>query len=80
MTRPDDPQPLIAEASWPGEIIDVARGTQGFGYDPFFFLPDQGCTVAELAPALKNTLSHRGQAMQALLQQLARRGLVSVPA
>ena len=80
VTRPDDPQPLIAEASWSGEIIDVARGTQGFGYDPFFFLPDQGCTVAELAPALKNTLSHRGQAMQALLQQLARRGLVSVPA
>ena len=80
VTRPDDPQPLIAEASWPGEIIDTARGTQGFGYDPFFFLPEQGCTVAELAPALKNTLSHRGQAMQALLQQLARRGLLGGPA
>lgn len=68
----DDPHPLIADGEWPGEIIDEARGEGGFGYDPHFFLPEQGCTAAELPADLKNKLSHRGQAMAALAQQLQR--------
>ena len=77
VTRHDDPQPIVAEANWFGEIVDQPRGTHGFGYDPYFFLPEQGCTAAELDPALKNTLSHRGQALQQLLKQLAARQLVT---
>ena len=68
--HPEDPQPLIAEGRWVGEVIASPRGEAGFGYDPHFLLPDQGLTVAELAPALKNRISHRAQAMQRLLAQL----------
>lgn len=71
----DDPQPLIAEGEWHGEIIDQARGTKGFGYDPLFLLPDLGQTAAELDPALKNTLSHRGTACRHLLDKLQRTAL-----
>jgi len=78
VTRPDDPQPVIAECMWPGEIIDVPRGENGFGYDPFFYLPDQHCTAAELTSEIKNQISHRGQAMQLLIRQLEKRGLISV--
>jgi XTP/dITP diphosphohydrolase len=77
VTRSDDPQPVIAECMWPGELIDTPRGNQGFGYDPFFYLPDQLCTAAELAPALKNKISHRGQAMQRMIRQLQARGLIA---
>lgn len=77
LTRPDDPQPIIAEANWYGEIVDSPSGSHGFGYDPHFYLPSQRCTVANLAPALKNQISHRGQAMQILLAQLRERGLTS---
>ena len=77
VTRHDDPQPIVAEANWFGEIVDQPRGTHGFGYDPYFFLPEQGCTAAELDPSLKNTLSHRGQALRQLLKQLAARQLVT---
>ena len=73
----DDPEPLIAEGRWHGEIVDTPRGEGGFGYDPYFFLPEQGCTAAELDPSLKNTLSHRGQALRQLLKQLAARQLVT---
>lgn len=66
----EDPQPLIAQATWWGEIVMEPRGSGGFGYDPYFYLPEFGCTSAELDPAQKNTISHRGQAMQILLQQL----------
>lgn len=66
----DDPQPLIAEGEWHGEIVDDARGEAGFGYDPLFWVPQHGCTSAQLDPALKNQLSHRGQAMAVLLQRL----------
>jgi XTP/dITP diphosphohydrolase len=68
----EDPQPLIAEASWYGEIIDAPRGTHGFGYDPYFFIPEQGCTVAQLDPTLKNRIGHRGQAMQLLFSKMQR--------
>ena len=67
---PDDPQPLIADGLWRGEFIDTPRGEGGFGYDPHFWLPALGCTVAQLAPERKNALGHRGQAMRALLEKL----------
>lgn len=68
-----DPAPLIAEADWQGFILDAARGGGGFGYDPYFWLPDLGKTAAELPAAEKNALSHRGKALRALRGQLAAR-------
>jgi XTP/dITP diphosphohydrolase len=66
----DDPQPVIADARWPGEIIDTPRGANGFGYDPYFLLPSLGKTAAELDPVEKNAVSHRGQALRALAEKL----------
>jgi XTP/dITP diphosphohydrolase len=66
----DDPQPLIAEGAWHGEIIDTPRGGNGFGYDPYFLLPELGLTAAELDSAQKNRISHRGQALARLLTGL----------
>jgi XTP/dITP diphosphohydrolase len=66
----DDPQPVIADGSWHGEIIDSARGANGFGYDPHFLIPALGKTTAELAPLEKNAISHRGQAIRALVEKL----------
>ena len=66
----DDPQPLVADGMWLGEVQDQAAGEGGFGYDPYFFLPDYGCTVAQLDAAEKNRVSHRGKAMQGLLLKL----------
>ena len=65
-----DPQPLIGEGVWWGEIRDEARGRNGFGYDPHFFLPDLGKAAAELDAEQKNRLSHRGQALRALVEKL----------
>jgi XTP/dITP diphosphohydrolase len=62
-----DPRPLVAEGVWRGEIARAPRGTNGFGYDPLFYLRDLGQTAAELEPALKNRVSHRAQALQKLL-------------
>lgn len=70
LRRGDDPRPVIAEAAWHGEIIDSPRGDGGFGYDPYFWLPAYSCTAAELAADEKNRISHRGQAIAALLQRL----------
>jgi XTP/dITP diphosphohydrolase len=70
--RPDDPRPLIAEGLWRGEIARTPRGENGFGYDPLFYVPALGRTAAELDPAEKNRLSHRGQALQKLLDELNR--------
>jgi XTP/dITP diphosphohydrolase len=67
----DDPEPLVAEARWHGEVLTAPRGTGGFGYDPLFFIPELGCTAAELPAAEKNRISHRGQALRALRQRLA---------
>ncbi len=67
----DDPQPLIAEGSWHGEILEAPRGKDGFGYDPLFLDVKLGKTGAELAPEVKNKVSHRGQALAALLQKLS---------
>ena len=68
--RPDDPQPLIAEGEWHGEIGHEERGSGGFGYDPLFWLPHFGKTAAELSHDEKAQVSHRAQAMQILLQRL----------
>jgi XTP/dITP diphosphohydrolase len=65
----DDPQPLIGEGAWWGEVIDTPRGDGGFGYDPYFLLPALGKTAAELGPE-KNRISHRAMALAALLPKL----------
>lgn len=66
----EDPEPLIAEGRWQGEVIDTPRGENGFGYDPYFFLPEFGRTAAELAPEEKNRVSHRGRALRTLARKL----------
>lgn len=66
----DDPQPIIAEGEWHGEILTAQRGADGFGYDPLFYVPTHCQTAAELDGAIKNQLSHRGQAMQKLIKRL----------
>jgi XTP/dITP diphosphohydrolase len=66
----DDPEPLIAEGRWHGEVIVEPRGAGGFGYDPYFLLPGLGRTAAELMPDEKNAVSHRGQAMQRLVEMI----------
>ena len=68
-----DPVPLIAQGTWEGRIARAPRGTNGFGYDPVFVVPTHGCTAAELPPDVKNALSHRGQALRALLAALKAR-------
>ncbi len=67
----DDPQPVIAEGRWDGEIIETARGQGGFGYDPHFWLPSLAKTAAELDADEKNRLSHRGQALRQLVTKLS---------
>jgi XTP/dITP diphosphohydrolase len=71
---PDDPQPLVAEGEWHGEIIDMPRGDGGFGYDPYFLVPELGQTGAELPMDEKNAISHRGQALRALASRLKEEG------
>lgn len=67
---PEDPDPIVCRAQWSGEILHELRGNHGFGYDPILYLPEQKCSVAELDPEVKQTLSHRGQAIKQLLEQL----------
>ncbi|KAA6185305.1 RdgB/HAM1 family non-canonical purine NTP pyrophosphatase [Thiohalocapsa marina] len=67
----EDPTPLICQGTWEGRILDAPRGQHGFGYDPIFFVPEQGCSSAELDPARKNALSHRGQALAQLVRHFA---------
>ncbi len=67
----DDPQPVIADGRWFGKIIDQPKGTNGFGYDPYFWIPEFGKTAAELLPEEKNSHSHRGLALRALLEKLS---------
>ena len=63
----EDPEPLIAEGRWRGEVVDTPRGEGGFGYDPHFFVRELQRTVAELESAQKDELSHRGQALRRLM-------------
>ena len=70
---PGDPAPLHTQGVWEGYILEAPRGSGGFGYDPYFWLPELGLTAAELEPERKNRLSHRGSALQALRSALAER-------
>jgi XTP/dITP diphosphohydrolase len=69
--HPADPIPMICQTTWEGIILTEPQGINGFGYDPVFWVPSEHCSSAELAPTLKNQLSHRGQALRLLCQQLA---------
>lgn len=65
-----DPQPLVAMGRWPGEILSAPRGELGFGYDPLMYIPDLGCTVAEMEAPLKNLHSHRARSVAQMLALL----------
>lgn len=67
MRFPADPMPFIAQASWEGSILFAPAGLNGFGYDPLFHVPSHGCASAMLEPSVKNSMSHRGQALRKLL-------------
>lgn len=69
---PEDSQPLVVQAHWHGEILRTPCGDAGFGYDPVFWVADEGCSAAQLPRDKKNRISHRGKAVQLLLQALAR--------
>jgi len=66
----DDPQPIICEGEWHGEIVDTPRGEGGFGYDPYFLVPDLNQTAAEISADEKNQRSHRGKALAQLMERL----------
>ncbi len=74
MRHADDPTPLICQGSWEGRILTAARGSNGFGYDPVFYVPTHNCASAELAATTKNSLSHRGQALRQLVAALGHSG------
>jgi XTP/dITP diphosphohydrolase len=65
-----DPTPIICQGSWEGQITEAPAGENGFGYDPVFYVPSHDCTAAQLSAEEKNRLSHRGQALQLLMQAL----------
>jgi len=65
-----DPEPIIVEKSWEGQILRELKGQNGFGYDPIFYLPELNCTSAQLSAEEKNRQSHRGQALQEILKHL----------
>jgi XTP/dITP diphosphohydrolase len=66
----DDPTPVICQGTWEGSILPEPRGENGFGYDPVFYVPTHDCSSAELAADVKNSLSHRGQALRKLVAAL----------
>jgi len=70
MRHARDPTPLICQGTWEGRILLEPRGDNGFGYDPVFYVPTHDCSSAELPPVVKNTLSHRGQALRQLVAAL----------
>jgi XTP/dITP diphosphohydrolase len=74
MRHADDPTPLICQGSWEGRILTAARGDNGFGYDPVFYVPTHNCASAELAAETKNSLSHRGQALRQLVAAMGHAG------
>ncbi|MET0068781.1 MAG: RdgB/HAM1 family non-canonical purine NTP pyrophosphatase [Candidatus Thiodiazotropha sp.] len=71
MRHAEDPTPIICQGTWEGRILHRPQGENGFGYDPIFYVPSHDCSSAELEPEVKNSLSHRGQALQGLLQALS---------
>ena len=70
MRHADDPTPIICQASWEGQIVTEPKGENGFGYDPVFFVPETGCTAAQLPAAIKNQQSHRAKALKLLIERL----------
>ena len=74
MRHGEDPTPLICQGTWEGRILPAPRGDNGFGYDPVFYVPTHDCSSAELVPEIKNSLSHRGQALRRLLAALKQHG------
>lgn len=75
LRHPADPCPVICEGRWRGRILEAPRGHNGFGYDPLFWVPERHCSSAELPPEEKNRISHRGQALTALIERLRRQPL-----
>lgn len=73
----DDPVPVIVQCDWAGDILAYPRGEGGFGYDPLFWIPERGMSVAELSAEEKNRLSHRGRALQSLVARLKESGLLT---
>lgn len=71
MRHSEDPTPLVCQASWEGRIVQPSDGSNGFGYDPLFYVTNEGCTSAELHPERKNKISHRGQALDKLIAALS---------
>ena len=71
LRHPADPTPLICQGTWEGRILFQPQGENGFGYDPLFFVPNHGCSSAELQPEVKNQLSHRGRALRELMVKLS---------
>lgn len=67
MRHAEDPTPQVFQGAWEGVILTEPSGTEGFGYDPIFYVPSEQCSAAELSRERKNNLSHRGQAIQQLL-------------
>jgi len=72
MEHAEDPTPIIAQGFWNGVVIKEPRGENGFGYDPMFYVPTHDCVSAKLSPEIKNKLSHRGQALRSLVEQLSK--------
>lgn len=72
MRHPEDPTPIICQGTWEGLITLSPEGESGFGYDPLFYIPEFGCTSAQLEKTQKNKVSHRGKAMAQLLEKLSR--------
>ena len=70
MRHAKDPTPQIFQGTWEGRILHAPQGSNGFGYDPIFYVVEQNCSSAQLAPAVKNSLSHRGQALRKLVAAL----------
>jgi XTP/dITP diphosphohydrolase len=65
-----DPTPILCQGTWEGQVLFAPRGSNGFGYDPVFYVPSHNCSSAELPPDIKNRLSHRGQALRKLIAAL----------
>lgn len=70
MQHAEDPTPLICQGVWEGRILRVPQGDNGFGYDPLFLVPQENCSSAQLPPERKNQLSHRGQALRAMVAEI----------
>lgn len=76
MLHQHDPNPLVSQACWAGEIIDSPQGDNGFGYDPIFWIPERGKTAAQLEPAEKKRISHRAKALRELRTKLSHRSKI----